>query len=257
MQVRQPMPAAGRGAGNSCPNGRRLAPAGRWKSRSCSMITCAAAPKWRRCATPAASAISPHCAGAPNPAKKWKRPMSDQGARDAALLTDRHLLLQAPAGSGKTTVLAQRFLAALAQVEEPEQVLAITFTRKAAAEMRERVLAALEGRMSGDTPDLQRWAQLREGVMRQVQRRGWELEELPTRLRIQTIDSLCHEIARAMPLLGRMHQQLDVVDDAEAAFLAAAGQCLTLADEEPEHQADADRLLRRLDNDWDRAQRLL
>jgi len=183
--------------------------------------------------------------------------MSDQGARDAALLTDRHLLLQAPAGSGKTTVLAQRFLAALAQVEEPEQVLAITFTRKAAAEMRERVLAALEGRMAGDTPDLQRWAQLREDVLRQVQRRGWAIEELPARLRIQTIDSLCHEIARAMPLLGRMHQSLEVVDDARPAFLEAAGQTLRMADEEPELQADADRLLRRLDNDWDRARQLL
>ncbi|HXR51415.1 MAG TPA: UvrD-helicase domain-containing protein, partial [Steroidobacteraceae bacterium] len=183
--------------------------------------------------------------------------MSDQDARDAALLTDRHLLLQAPAGSGKTTVLAQRFLAALAQVEEPEQVLAITFTRKAAAEMRERVLAALEGRMSADTPDLQRWAQLREGVLRQAQRCSWALEELPARLRIQTIDSLCHEIARAMPLLGRMHQSLEVVDDARPAFLEAAGQTLRMADEEPELQADADRLLSRLDNDWDRARQLL
>ena len=183
--------------------------------------------------------------------------MSDQDARDSALLTDRHLLLQAPAGSGKTTVLAQRFLAALAQVEEPEQVLAITFTRKAAAEMRERVLAALEGRMSADTPDLQRWAQLREGVLRQAQRCSWALEELPARLRIQTIDSLCHEIARAMPLLGRMHQSLEVVDDARPAFLEAAGQTLRMADEEPELQADADRLLSRLDNDWDRARQLL
>ncbi|HXC59299.1 MAG TPA: UvrD-helicase domain-containing protein, partial [Steroidobacteraceae bacterium] len=183
--------------------------------------------------------------------------MSDQAARDAALQVDRHLLLQAPAGSGKTTVLAQRFLSALAQVDEPEEVLAITFTRKAAAEMRERVLLALEGRLSAQQADLVRWQGLRSAVLEHALRRGWELEELPARLRIQTIDSLCHEIARAMPLLGRMHQQLEVVDDAQAAFLAAAGQCLTLADEEPEHQADADRLLRRLDNDWDRAQRLL
>jgi ATP-dependent helicase/nuclease subunit A len=151
--------------------------------------------------------------------------MSDQGARDAALLVDRHLLLQAPAGSGKTTVLAQRFLAALAQVEEPEQVLAITFTRKAAAEMRERVLAALEGRMPEGTPDTQRWLQLREDVLRQAQRCGWTPEELPARLRIQTIDSLCHEIARAMPLLGRMHQSLEVIDDARPAVPAPRRPC--------------------------------
>src|SRR5690348_15723421 len=121
--------------------------------------------------------------------------MTDQAVRDAALLVDRHLLLQAPAGSGKTTVLAQRFLAALAQVDEPEEVLAITFTRKAAAEMRERVLVALEGRWSVQQPDRATWETLRAAALDQAARRGWLLEELPTRLRIQTIDSLCHEIA--------------------------------------------------------------
>mgnify|MGYP005811044973 CR=1 FL=1 len=183
--------------------------------------------------------------------------MSDQEVRDAALQTHRHLLLQAPAGSGKTTVLAQRFLAALGSVEEPEQVLAITFTRKAAAEMRERVLLALEGRILPEAPEFARWSQLREQVLQQAARRGWSMEELPARLRIQTIDSLCHEIARAMPLLGRMHQSLEVVDDARPAFLEAAAQALRLADEEPLLQADADRLLQRLDNDWNRACLLL
>src|SRR6185369_7152548 len=107
--------------------------------------------------------------------------MSDQAARDAALQVDRHLLLQAPAGSGKTTVLAQRFLSALAQVDEPEEVLAITFTRKAAAEMRERVLLALEGRLSAQQADLVRWQGLRSAVLEHALRRGWELEELPAR----------------------------------------------------------------------------
>jgi ATP-dependent exoDNAse (exonuclease V) beta subunit len=183
--------------------------------------------------------------------------MTDQPVREAALRVDRHLLLQAPAGSGKTTVLAQRFLAALAQVDEPEEVLAITFTRKAAAEMRERVLVALEGRLGAAQPDRAAWQSLRSVVLAHASQRGWLLEELPTRLRIQTIDSLCHEVARAMPLLGRMHQQLDVVDDASDAFLEAALQSLRTADEEADFQADADRLLRRLDNDWQRAQRLL
>jgi hypothetical protein len=183
--------------------------------------------------------------------------MTDQSVRDAALDIERHLLLQAPAGSGKTTVLAQRFLAALASVDEPEQVLAITFTRKAAAEMRERVLLALEGALPASQPDGELWARLRAAVLLQAQRRGWALEELPTRLRIQTIDALCHEIARAMPLLGRMHQQLEVVDDATPAMLEAAAETLRLADADHPLQADADLLLRRLDNDWERARGLL
>ena len=53
----------------------------------------------------------------------------DAEARAAARDVLRSIQLQAPAGSGKTTVLAQRFLAALSVADEPEEVLAITDQR--------------------------------------------------------------------------------------------------------------------------------
>ena len=70
--------------------------------------------------------------------------VSDQLQRDKALDITNSFIVQAPAGSGKTGVLTLRILKLLALVEEPEEILAITFTKKAAAEMRVRVMEALE-----------------------------------------------------------------------------------------------------------------
>src|SRR5664279_1619738 len=113
----------------------------------------------------------------------------DAEARRHSLNTTRSIVLQAPAGSGKTTVLVARFLALLATATVPEEILAITFTRKAAVEMRNRVLAALrdaEGG-AGAPADPAGLHTLASAVLDRDRQGQWSLLAQPSRLRIETI----------------------------------------------------------------------
>jgi ATP-dependent exoDNAse (exonuclease V) beta subunit len=85
----------------------------------------------------------------------------DQPIREAALEAAGSFHLESPAGSGKTTLLAARYLLLLA-AGEPEEVLAVTFTRKAAGELRERILTAIATALRGASPPNAADAQLAE-----------------------------------------------------------------------------------------------
>ena len=128
----------------------------------------------------------------------------DARAREAALDTSRSFIVQAPAGSGKTELLTQRFLALLAAVERPESVLAITFTRKAAAEMRSRILQALRDISvpEREAKMLPRTVELARAVRESDRERGWGLFGNPSRLRLLTIDALNQGLARRLPVLS-------------------------------------------------------
>src|ERR1019366_4839750 len=76
----------------------------------------------------------------------------DQAERSIALDPRRSILVQAPAGSGKTDLLTRRFLRLLGEVDEPGQIVAITSPHAAAAEMRHRILSELEKAAANPTP---------------------------------------------------------------------------------------------------------
>lgn len=155
--------------------------------------------------------------------------ISDAAARDAALSPDRSFIVQAPAGSGKTGLLVYRMLTLLAQVDQPQQILAITFTRKATAEMRERLLqlmhAAEQGNVSAD-PFEQQGIQLARHVLARDAELGWNLLNTPHQLQIQTIDAFCAKLTASMPWLSRLGDRPKTTNNADAHYAAAVEELL-------------------------------
>ncbi|MFA7268356.1 MAG: UvrD-helicase domain-containing protein [Sterolibacterium sp.] len=183
----------------------------------------------------------------------------DRVGRQRALELES-FIVEAPAGSGKTELLIQRYLRLLAVVVDPEEIVAITFTNKAAAEMRNRILESLASAGGGDAPpephkritfDLAQ-AALHAGVAR-----GWQLVEQPARLRILTIDALCASLARQMPFLSRFGAQPRISDDPQQHYDEAARRTVALLDETGAVGDVVAEALRHLDNNTAHLARLL
>src|ERR1700747_2164310 len=87
---------------------------------------------------------------------------TDAAARGHAIDPGQNVVLEASAGTGKTWVLVERYVNLLRAGVEPEHVLAITFTRKAAAEMRDRIIARLRDASATSELDAARWRELRD-----------------------------------------------------------------------------------------------
>jgi len=189
---------------------------------------------------------------------------SDFAERKRALDPTHSFIVQAPAGSGKTGLLIQRYLKLLAHAEAPEEIVVITFTKKAVAEIRERVLAVLS--QSSETPETEHEkliCTLAGEVLQRDARAGWQIVNNPTRLRIQTIDSLCALLTRQMPILSEFCFQLESTEDASDLYLEAARATIDLVKknnvvvQDAERVQDVERLLEHLDNDVSRTEKLL
>ncbi|MFB3775974.1 MAG: UvrD-helicase domain-containing protein [Bryobacteraceae bacterium] len=180
----------------------------------------------------------------------------DAEQRRTALAVDQSFLVKAPAGSGKTELLIQRFLALLATVPAPESVVAITFTRKAAGEMQDRILSTLERAQRGEVP-AQPHERLSHSLaleaLEQDRRMGWRLLEHPSRMRIQTIDSLCLSITGQMPWLARLGAQPTPTEQPEGLYLEAARRTVAQVEEATPQRAALETVLSHLDNNVSRA----
>ncbi|MFK7831474.1 MAG: UvrD-helicase domain-containing protein [Congregibacter sp.] len=188
--------------------------------------------------------------------------LADADARSEALDVCKSFCISAPAGSGKTSLLVQRTLALLARVDNPESVVAVTFTRKAAAEMRARIVFWLRQAASGESSDDEHEAtmlQLAGEVLKCDQAKAWGLATNSSRLRIQTIDSFCGELTRQMPILSGCGGPLTPSDRSEPLYRAAIESFLVreLEATNKTRRADISALMLHLDNQWETAVELL
>jgi len=143
--------------------------------------------------------------------------------KHAVTVRGKNISVTAGAGSGKTRTLVSRYLSLLAEGYHPLRIAAITFTEKAAREMRNRARAALEEQvMHANTP---------------VTRAYWHnLIEQMNAARIGTIHSLCAEILRAHPAEAGIDPQFEVLEEGLSAALKAQAveDTLTWAVDQPE-----------------------
>ncbi|MFI5177633.1 MAG: UvrD-helicase domain-containing protein [Vicinamibacterales bacterium] len=138
---------------------------------------------------------------------------ADQAARDFAVNPAHHVVLEASAGTGKTRVLVDRYVGLIQAGVDPRHVLAITFTRKAAAEMRDRVVAELGQRADRGEMASEVWRNVRDR-MADVQ--------------ISTIDAFCFGLLREFPLEADVDPAFEIADETEMARFASEALDLTL-----------------------------
>jgi ATP-dependent helicase/nuclease subunit A len=124
----------------------------------------------------------------------------DSAARARAVDPRFNVALEASAGTGKTRVLVDRYINLLRAGVDPSNILAITFTRKAAAEMRDRIMTTLRAAAARGEIEPVRWRELRD-------RTG--------DIAISTIDAFCLSLLREFPLEADLDPAFSVADDTE------------------------------------------
>ena len=175
----------------------------------------------------------------------------DLEQRQKALDPEKSFLVQAPAGSGKTELLIQRYLRLLSRVDYPEQVISMTFTRKAAEEMKRRILEALKNAETQAKPESPHQRETWKHASKALQRdreKNWRLLENPNQLKILTIDSFCAGLIRQMPIVSCGGGTLDIMENAYPLYKEASKRILKMVEKDDPVGERVRMILKHLDN---------
>lgn len=186
--------------------------------------------------------------------------LKDLDARTNATDPRHSFIVQAPAGSGKTELLTQRYLRLLSTVTSPEQIVALTFTKKAAGEMKARILLALmdaEQNLPLESSHQQLTRVYAEKALNHSQSLHWQLLQNPERMKIMTIDSLCQSLRHAIPLYEQQIPYAPVSNTPDMHYQKAVRDFLNYLFEESDWQPYISQLLEHLDNRQDHLIELL
>ena len=186
--------------------------------------------------------------------------MNDQKQRDQALNISDSLIVQAPAGSGKTELITQRYLKLLGSADVPENILVMTFTNRAVDELKHRIISSLNRAKLPPPKELHKLKtfDLANKVLEQSNLKEWDLLSHPSRIKILTIDSLSSLIVSRYPSIDQLISPQTMINtyEYEQIYQEAAENTLLLI-EEDEYQASISSVLLYLDNHVDRFYRLI
>ncbi len=168
--------------------------------------------------------------------------MSDIQLRQRALDL-RSFIVEAPAGSGKTRLLTDRYLKLLTVVDMPEEIVAITFTKKAASEMKSKILERIK---KGDSP-------FAHTILKRSKEKGWGIEYDLSRLKVMTIDKFCHNVVSQIPVLSKMGDKPNITDTPEKFYEESVKQTL----QNKESMEDIKIVFAHYDNEYEKINRRL
>jgi ATP-dependent helicase/nuclease subunit A len=176
----------------------------------------------------------------------------DNEARGLALDITQSHHVEAPAGSGKTMLLVARFIKLLSCVRHPHEILALTFTNKAASEMKARIGGLLQAAYSGLQPASHLEASLLESAREALKHHEAHRFLLlsPEGLQVMTFHGFCYTLVKRAPLEAEVPPESVVLEEEEQGLVLDQSiremirDVVSMPEGAPERRAFEARLLR-------------